>query len=372
METISRAIKTLLETKPLYAHFFLNSRILYDLPGVPTAGAAIDDKSTILTFNSEFINNLSPANRVAIIEHEILHLLFGHPIAMKENKLLDKNIMNIAMDLSINQYIHGLPKEGITLERLEKDLKIKLEPLQTWEFYYQKLLSEAPQLKSQQTLDDHEFMEGEGKPVPGEMMKRILRHSTDKAIKAAAGKVPQEIMKVFEGLNAEAQIPWQQVLRNFVARHIATNKIPTRKKRNRRFGLEQPGYKKKRELTLAVIADSSGSVSDEAYQRFLTELLSIVKNTGTTYFIDADCQVQNVQTIKNKKKVELKRSGYGGTAYQPGIDKAMELKCDAIIYMGDFDTSDTPKDPGVPFLWVGVGNSPKPGNFGYEIRLDNM
>jgi predicted metal-dependent peptidase len=154
-----------------------------------------------------------------------------------------------------------------------------------------------------------------------------------------------------------------------VARSISTTTKNTRKKINRRFGLEQPGKKKKRELTLGVCVDSSGSVSDEAFQSFLTEVSRISQICQTTYLVDADCVVQNVDVIKKGKKVKNQRSGSGGTAYQPAIDKCLELKCDAIVYFGDADSSDIPKNPNIPFLWVIVGNQNPPGNFGSVVRL---
>jgi predicted metal-dependent peptidase len=61
--------------------------------------------------------------------------------------------------------------------------------------------------------------------------------------------------------------------------------------------------------------------------------------------------------------------GRGGTAYQPAITKAVELKVDGIIYMGDADAADTPIDPKKPFLWALVRNSPPPAKFGKVIRI---
>jgi hypothetical protein len=47
----------------------------------------------------------------------------------------------------------------------------------------------------------------------------------------------------------------------------------------------------------------------------------------------------------------------------------MKHNVTAIAYLGDFDSSDIPVNPGVPFLWVGVGNQPPPGNFGKVLRI---
>jgi predicted metal-dependent peptidase len=284
---------------------------------------------------------------------------------------LNKRIANIAMDASINQFIQNLPKGGVQVSELNKAYNLNMELEQTWEYYYSCLLKKAEELTSdgQNSMDEHEVDAGEASGMNPSEIKASIKQTMDQAIKASKGNVPSNVLKIFDNLNSQCQLPWQQLLSNFVARSISTTTKNTRKKINRRFGLEQPGKKKKRELTLGVCVDSSGSVSDEAFQSFLTEVSRISQICQTTYLVDADCVVQNVDVIKKGKKVKNQRSGSGGTAYQPAIDKCLELKCDAIIYFGDADSADTPKNPKIPFLWVIVGNQNPPGNFGSVVRL---
>lgn len=368
MKNIEKAINLLLNTRPFYAHFFLNSKIVKDHPGVPTAAAAITNESTVLIFNSEFIAKLKDTELAAVVEHEILHLLFDHVSAMKFDKDINKHIANIAMDLAINQYIEGLPKEAITLDMMNKTTGLDLPAKETWEHYYYKLLQFQEQLEDMFPLDEH------GATIDGEIKgksegKEVLSDSISKSIKNSAGNVPEVVAKVFDALKSTSKVPWQQVLANFVASCASSTTLSTRKKLNRRFGLEHPGKKKKRELVLGVCVDSSGSVSDEAYTQFLNEIVRITKFCQKVYMVEADCVVQNIETLKKNSIKKLKRNGCGGTAYQPAINKCVELKCDAIIYMGDGDCADKPSAPNKPFLWVLVGNSPKPGDFGKEIRL---
>jgi predicted metal-dependent peptidase len=370
MKTIEKAIKSLLDTNPFYACFFLNSKVEYDTHKVETAGAAMTSRGPLLIFNTKFLSTMTPSEVGAIVEHEVLHLLFSHTTAHSEDKTLVTNIANIAMDASINQYITGLPEGCITIEGLNKVHGLSLLNEQTWEYYYTHLMNKRDELEGQNSFDDHgiEVGEGESPGSPGEQ-KAALRTAVDKAMKASAGNAPQAVLRAFDSLKESCKVPWQQVLSNFVARSISCTSKNTRNKINRRFGLDQPGKKKKRELVLGVCADSSGSVSDESYLQFLTEIARISSLCSITYLVDADCVVQNVTVIKKGMEVKRERKGNGGTAYQPAIDECMKRKCDAIIYFGDFDCADTPKNPGIPFLWVGVGNSKKPGDFGGEIRL---
>ena len=368
---LERAIKYLIDNKPFYAQFFLNSKVVLDKYNVPTAAAAVTKDSTLLIFNTEFLNKMTPAEVAGIVEHEVLHLLFEHTSEVRETNNAGLNYAkNIAMDCAINQYIPNIPEGGITLPALSKMLGKELLEKQTWEYYFDQLKQSAQEAyASAKTSDCHDAdIPGQLQPGSSEA-KQVLRNTTDTAIKAAKGDAPEHVTKAFGELTAKAQIPWRQVLSNFIARSTSSSTQATRKRANRRFGFEVPGKKKKRELTLGVCVDSSGSISDDAYMQFLAEIQRITPNCSKVHVLEADCEVQSIETLKKGKSVQLRRTGNGGTAYQPAISKCLELGCDAIIYFGDFDSSDNPANPGKPFLWVGVGTQDPPGDFGSVLRL---
>ncbi len=367
MKKVQKAISVLLDSNPFYAYFFLDSKVEYDKYDVPTAGAAMTAKGPILVFNTEFIETLTVPEVIAVVEHEVLHLLFEHTSAYKTDPSLNKQIANVAMDASINQFIKNVPAMCVTIERLNKELKLQLPLNETWEYYYAALMQKQEEMAGKDSFDTHGLETGEpGSPAEG---TAALRASADRAMKAAKGNAPQAVLKAYGDLSVESKVPWQQVLSNFIARATNTAVKNTRKKTNRRFGLEQPGKVKKRELVLGVCLDSSGSVSDESFQLFLAEVARISQLCSITYIVDADCVVHSVETVKKGKPLTFQRRGNGGTAYQPGIDECMKRKCDAILYFGDFDCADVPQNPGIPFLWVGVGSQPKPGAFGGELRI---
>lgn len=379
MKKIEKTINKLLKTNPFYANFFLASHIKYDTKNPNfTASASYCPKTggSILSFGSSFIETLSTDELAGLVEHEILHLLFEHPLVFQDKTSnYNLEIVNIAMDASINQYIKVLPAGGVTLAALEKALGEPLEPFQTWEYYYARLLKKAESMAQKfSSIDEHgdggDLSSGKN-PVRVDMIKSLLKAQIDGAIKASTpGTVPAHILNVYNSLSKVASLPWQQLLSMFIAQNVNTLTRYSRKKSHRRFGLNSPGKLKKRELVLGVCVDSSGSVSDNLYEQFLSEIARLSTLTQKTYLIDADCEVQNVQVITKRNKIKFERHGGGGTAYGPAIQKALDLRCDAIIYFGDFDCADTPNDPKKPFLWVGINNNtPKPGNFGKEVRL---
>lgn len=366
---LEESVYTLLQTERYYAYFILESRIVYDSYEVKTAGASVVGGVPMLIFNTEFMNSLSKPEAVAVIKHEILHLLMNHNL--RHNHTFTKHANNIAMDCAINQHITGLPGECITVENLEKLCGKTLLRLEKTEYYlYQMADAEKKKeglFKNLKTTDDHDLN------VPGaetneEMVKMAVKATSEKALGRSAGMVPDGIAKILGGLQSNT-LDWKSILRNFIARNASSKTLLTRKKLHRRFGLDQPGRKKKKELILGICMDVSGSVPDADVQKFYAELGSMLPSTSVAWLVQADCVIQSVEKITKASQLVVQRNGNGGTAYGPAIEACKAKKCDAIIYFGDLDCADSPSDPGVNFLWVTTGSDTKPGNFGSLVRL---
>lgn len=378
MSILDQPLYDLLQSEPFFANFLLGAKIILDDLKVPTAGACVIKGQICFCFNTEFFNKLSRLEKAAVIKHEIMHVLLDH-CGMRGGGTINRTAKNIAMDCAINQHITNLPNDCVDLLQVEKLVNRKLQPLESWEYYYEAMKNECEKQKKEGKDGEphnHDYMDQSETGVPMEsetaINKAAVRDAANKAVNASAGKVPESLSSILSNLNKIAQLPWKQLLRNFVAKARSINTQPTRLKIHRRFELEQPGRKKIKKLVLGVCTDSSGSVSDEAYAKFMSEIAIIAKSTTITYLVHADCEVQKVDIIKGgKPKANMlgARHGGGGTAYQPAIDRCKKLGCDAIIYFGDFDCADTPVNPGLPFLWVGVGQQEAPAAFGKVLRL---
>lgn len=376
MQRLEKPIYQLLKNEPFFAHFLLGCRIIFDLPEVQTASVSVNKGDITFAFNTKWFFDHPVVQQTAIIKHEIFHLLLEH-CGSRGIGITNKMAFNVALDCAINQHIPNLPNSGVTLQSLQKLTKKPLLPFETGEYYYNEMKEVIEEANSQP--HDHDFMQkgdsdetGEASGAVKEQARIAVKHAAGQAVAASAGNVPDAVQGILGKLNAAAKIPWKQQLRNFVSSARSTKNKNTRMKPNRRFELEQPGRKKIRELVLGVCTDSSGSVSDESYAAFMNEIASISKNTKITYLVHADCQVQKVDVIKDGKAkagVLTTRHGAGGTAYQPAIDKCIELRCDAIIYFGDMDSADKPKNPGIPFIWVRVGKQTPPGDFGRILDI---
>jgi predicted metal-dependent peptidase len=219
-----------------------------------------------------------------------------------------------------------------------------------------------------ETVDDHTpWAESTANEA---MAKSIVAKTGNEASQAAGiGNTPEEMLRQIQKLS-KSLVNWKQQLRQFFANALKADHEKTRNRRNRRYGLLQSGRRKKQKLKIAMCMDSSGSVDDASFAQVFSELDSIVASGDVEVIcLDADCQVAAIYDYKKGMKAE--RKGNGGTAYSPAITKAVELGVDGIIYGGDFDCADTPENPKMPFLWLGINTkSPAPAKFGKVIYVD--
>jgi predicted metal-dependent peptidase len=397
MNKLQQAITSLIFSEPFYGHLISKMRIT-KTDKIPTAGVFITDKIN-LTYNEEWIENLDLIDVVKVLKHECGHILQEHIIRAKQIGVVNQELhkrFNIATDATIN--LHDLVPTvekigGVTVKSLNEMLQKMIDEAnakdgakrsftamqegQMAEYYYNKINQFAEENSDilpegggmGETMDDHSTWEqSEGNE---EMQKEVARQAVNESVKSAGGigNVPGEVAAIINEMNKN-QVNWKQQLRQFYVNTLKSSRIPTRKRRNRRYGILQPGVKKKPELHLGLCVDTSGSVSDEELSMFWTELQAIGACGVKITIIEADCVVQNVYDFEVGKLPNFK--GRGGTAYSPAIEKAVELKVDGIIYCGDFDTADTPENPKKPFLWVGVRKSPPPADFGKVIYLEEL
>lgn len=368
--------------KQFYAHFLMRMNTVFTNK-VPTAGVSITDKVNFY-INPEFFNSLDTEQQKELVEHEVEHIIYKHPIRGKDYIGAGYNgnthkLFNIATDAAINENKPALQKmEGIvTFDRINQQLKQmkskdKVGPQDPSEVTYDILKRNQQQDPNGQgagdgmgTVDDHSTW-GESTDNR-EVAEGIIKDTANKAQQATGiGNMPSNMLSEIEAMN-KATVNWKRELRQFFVNSLKFDFERTRTRRNRRTGLLNPGRRKKPNLHVAVCVDSSGSVGDDEFGQFFGEIGAIADMGVEITVIDADCAVSAV--YKYEKKKPVKRHGRGGTAYQPAITKAKELGVDGIIYFGDMDAADTPENPGCPFLWAIVGGQNPPANFGRSVRV---
>ena len=83
-----------------------------------------------LYINLKLFSNYNLTERIAILKHEMLHILNGHLLYRNENKKNKK--WNLATDCAINQLINPghLPKDCITVEYISSLVKKNVKKLE--------------------------------------------------------------------------------------------------------------------------------------------------------------------------------------------------------------------------------------------------
>lgn len=376
--------------KAFYANFLMRMNVEYG-NRIPTAGVSITDRVN-LYINPHFFNSLGVPGcmeQQELLIHEVEHIVYLHPLRSKQltetssSPKNDHRLYNIAADANINIPLTTLTEKlGVTIERLNKQLK---------EYGSKEVLSEKDasdvhfwKLKEFQEENNDKLPKGMGEGEGGacddhstweesngneELAKAVVKEATNKAAEATGiGNCPSHILQQMGELN-KSLVNWKREIHQFAIRSLKFEPEGTRNKRNRRFGILNPGKRKKLIVKLALIGDESGSMGDVQVTQVFSEVEKLASMGIEVLYIpmDSDCG----EVIPFKKGMKLSRTRAGGTVYQPGIDKAKELKVDGCIIFGDFDCADTPKKPAFPVLWVGINTKSKsPGNFGKVIYVE--
>jgi predicted metal-dependent peptidase len=342
-----------------------------------------------LFVNSDFIESLFDKSEASgagdkkawtwlagLMEHEVLHIVFEH-LSMEFS---DRTRGAIAADLSVNSCIarETLPEGGCFAE----DYGFKPHMSTMW--YYQNL---ADNKKFQQQCKDGVFGPGGGKsdavdshdawaelkndPIFKELVKDIIQKAKDLCNKDY-GRIPAEVLAQIEDAlqKKPSLVPWQRILRNFVASATESNLDYTMKRVSKRFGT-RPGTRKEDVLSLAVAVDTSGSISDEQLLLFFNEIRWVWKNGANVTIYEADADIAAVYPFKGKFSGEV--HGRGGTDLNPVL-RAVEGKYDALIYFTDFYAPPLERKFRIQTLWVlhsEIEPENYPADWGRFVRLES-
>ena len=309
-DELSRCIIKLLIKEPFFAHL-LSGVVRTISDEIPTAAVGMRGGNVNLYINQKFfMNDLATiSNRVAVIKHETLHLMFKHIFRMDIQKY-DLRLFNFAADLVVNQFIGSwdLPKSAVTLSTFPD---MSLEPDQTLEWYYKKLSKLSNEMKkvSKNTKEnkgigqpdsdwsqtsspesasalekiydisshsDHSMwgkVAGEGSSAQVKSIEskldRMIVQSRDRTPINDRGSIPGKINQMIDAIieKRKPQMDWRRALRIFSTNSRRTRVVHTMKRVSKRYGT-RPGIKIKRFQKMAIAIDTSGSILDEYLSLF--------------------------------------------------------------------------------------------------------
>lgn len=392
---LGRTLVALLLKEPFYGHL-LGGVIRRIGTETPTSAVALTPRGPELIVNPEFfLAELKSQERVAVLKHEALHLVFRHlyrPLLHKGHA----DLFNIAADLVVNQHVAPwpLPDSAVTLADFPD---LDLLPDQTLEWYYERLsglhrqmqAGDAPsapnsaealgRIMGSTSHGDHRFWAAgggfgfQGSPggaQPGEgaspLLSEALRNGLEADLERHLGRahdrtsawqwgnLPASVRSAIEQALArrKPQVDWRRTLRLFACSGYRTKVVPTRRRMSKRFN-EFPGLRIQREQRVAVVVDTSGSIAERSLALFFREIHGVWRTGAEVVVVECDAAIQHSYPYRGQAPTEV--HGRGGTDFDPAFEwlrNPRNGRFDACVYLTDGCGPEPQVRPPCPLLWV--------------------
>ena len=313
------------------------------------------------------------------IKHEILHILSLHLLRGKELKNKYSTLaINIAMDVVVNKYLNYLPPYATTLQWLNSNYNLKLEPYESFEYYVEKIQTELDLQEIDENgeeVDNHENENIETEYNPehthdiweesDEIDEKTLKEFTEKFVTLSQkGEIPNYLGGLISALkNSKGELPWNLYLKKLMGT-VESNRKKTITRRNRRQPnrLDLRGELRGHKAEIAVALDTSGSISDEEFKQAIKEVLHIVKNYNHEItIIECDNEIRRTYKVKSVKDIKERINIRGGTKFTPVFEYANKKKLNLLVYFTDGKGEDRLEviPRGYKVLWVISGRGDK-------------
>jgi predicted metal-dependent peptidase len=190
----------------------------------------------------------------------------------------------------------------------------------------------------------------------GPLLEAIRREVARRVLEAAKsrGDLPGDLIRFAEAV-LTPKVPWETLLRALVSQALAPVRGPVHRtyavlhRRTPFLGAILPGGRDGLPR-IALVVDTSGSMSDRELEQALAEVRRILALVGTLTVYSVDAAVQAAQTVRDARQVRLK--GGGGTDMRVGIEEALKGRPDLIVVYTDGHTPWPEKAPPVPVVVV--------------------
>lgn len=303
MENIGKQEGRIIQSKsvlnrhqPFFARILLNmySHEVKDKDAIPTMGV---NKFGHLFWNPDFVDELSDEELKGALAHEALHVAL---LTFERQQWRDNDLWNIATDIAINYILIEsgftlpetslIPKEGtITIA----ELTINVKEMSAEEIYekLEKHIEDHTQkfgfdVHLEGDSDGQGGNTGESTGVDGEgnavkkvssqenqsKWKQVLANSATYA--KERGTLSDSVKRICNDI-LEPKLNWKQLLNQFITRDLPFNYSMARP--NRKFistGIYQP-ITIKENLEIVIGVDVSGSISNDEYAEFASEIVGI-------------------------------------------------------------------------------------------------
>lgn len=345
-----------------------------------------------LFFNPDFFLSLSADERIFLILHEIMHNVYDH---VNRLGFRDQRVWNEAGDYVINSELikrnfkmpegglydrqyDGMSADDIYQDLINKRDKGESSPQNPWPDLSPNGNTQGNNNSSNTGSEDN----GIGGMAPptaeeaAEYNKDLLTQATQASQMSGdkAGTIPGSLERALEDM-LKPKLPWTRILSRFL---FSLNKNDySWRKPNRRFisqGIILPSLYSEGVGRIDFAIDTSGSVSREDFNRFISEIGYVFKTfkpneIGIMQFDHILQGNEKVCSVQDFMKLEFK--GGGGTRIEPVLNVFKGNQAKALIILTDGYLSQYPDmDPGKPVVWCIYDNPGFVPAFGTAIHFD--
>lgn len=373
----------LVEQRPYYAS------ALFRLTPVsaPGLGTAAVDRHWRLYLDPDTAATWTVAQFAAVLEHELGHLLRDHAGRADQARVEHTGSsarFNIAADAEINDdFPHdaqGLPGQPVTPSALG------LPDGQLAEWYFQHLptdLDNEPDCGSgahgqPRPWESPSPDENTVDAVTADVIRRAVAHDVRRHQQRSPGTVPAGLALWAQNLG-RAQIHWSQVLRRAIRRHCAytTGQVDYSNARpSRRSHVAHPVLLpslRRPTPQVAVVLDTSGSMTQRHLDMAITEVAAILVHTGVHHVWLVSCDtVAQAALVRAGDLSHVQLTGGGGTALDAGLVMAVGLRPrpQLVVTLTDGETPWPTTAPGsVTHVVCVLGDGPDAPEWATTVRI---
>lgn len=308
-----------------------------------------NNEGFIMYFNPILVLQYNKKEIAALFKHEIYHMMYYHYIRSKNLRQKYSNeAVNLALDISVNQYIRNLPTDIKKIDSVRKELNIDVKSGKSIEEYAE-IIQKALDKKQRKIVNEitkdnikksieigsvHKIWEeiDVSNEVIENNIKKVALSITDE-------KQPKDIQDIIKGFNKSSELNWQKILKNMLPSTKANyKKTITRRDRRQPERVDLRGKLPNIIPEVILAIDISASMTEEDYKKIVLEVYEITKSKyGKIKVIECDNEIRRVYWLNSKVDIKNRIANNGSTAFSPVIRyiKENNLRNSILIYFTD-------------------------------------